>query len=208
MLTSWLALAIESRRRQAVRASSALTGQKEALRRGPVGFSGQQSLKIGTEVGDIEIFSMPDIWTVGRPAARTQRSTITRATAFLCLILIPSLSSAAIYKCTAQDGGITYTDAPCPADTTTQYIDPASLWLKESSQTMNTAPAFRDANPQSQPEIIATLCANDEFKVWLKAQRHSLPERDARTAKFIRISNLCRRALHLPDVAAPIPQTP
>jgi hypothetical protein len=208
MLTSWLALAIESRRRQAVRASSALTGQIEALGRGPVGFSGQQSLKMGTEVGDIEIFSMPDIWTVGRPAARTQRSTITRATAFLCLILIPSLSSAAIYKCTAQDGGITYTDAPCPADTTTQYIDPASLWLNESSQTMNTAPAFRDANPQSQPEIIATLCANDEFKVWLKAQRHSLPERDARTAKFIRISNLCRRALHLPDVAAPIPQTP
>ena len=171
------------------------------------GFSGQRSLKIGTEVGDIEIFSMPDIWTVGSLAARTQRSTITRATAFLCLILIPSLSSAAIYKCTAQDGGITYTDAPCPADTTTQYIDPASLWLNESSQTMNTALAFRDASPQSQPEIIAILCANDEFKVWLKAQRHSLPERDARTAKFLRISNLCRRALHLPDVAAPIPQT-
>src|SRR6202044_6183 len=116
------------------------------------GFSGQRSLKIGTEVGGIEIFSMPDIWTVGSLAARTQRSTIARATAFLCLILIPSLSSAAIYKCTAQDGGITYTDAPCPADTTTQYIDPASLWLNESSQTMNTAPAFRDANPQSQPE--------------------------------------------------------
>jgi Domain of unknown function (DUF4124) len=142
-------------------------------------------------------------------AARTQPSTITCATAFLCLILIPSLSSAAIYKCTAHDGGITYTDTPCPADTTTQFIDPAaSLWLNESSQTINTAPTFRDAKPQSQPEIIATLCANDEFKVWLKAQRHSLPERDARTAKFIRFSTLCRRALHLSDVAAPIPQTP
>jgi hypothetical protein len=35
-----------------------------------------------------------------------------------------------------------------------------------------------------------------------------LPERDARTAKFIRLSYLCRRALHLPDVAAPIPQMP
>jgi hypothetical protein len=165
-------------RRQAVRASSALTGQIEALRRGQVG------------------------------AARTQRITITRATAFLCLILIPSLGSAAIYKCTSQDGGITYTDAPCPADTTTQYIDPASLWLNESSQIMNTDPAFRDANSQSQPEIIATLCANDEFEFWLKAQRHSLPERDARTAKFIRLSILCRRALHLPDVTAPIPQKP
>src|ERR1700735_4520886 len=131
-----------------------------------------------------------------------------RAIALLGLILIPSLSSAAIYKCTAQDGSITYTDTPCPADTTTQYIDPAApAWLNESSQTMNTTPAF-DAKSQSQPEIIATLCANDEFKVWLKAQRHSLPQRDARTAKFIEISNLCRRALHLPDVAAPIPQTP
>jgi hypothetical protein len=172
-------------------------------------FSRQQSLKIGTEVGNIEIFSMPDIWAVGRPAARTQRTTIARATAFLSLILIPSLSSAAIYKCTAQDGAITYTDAPCPADTTTQYIDPAAPpWLNESSQTMNTTPAFPDAKSQSQPEIIATLCANDEFRVWLKAQRHSLPERDVRTAKFIEISNLCRRALHLPDLAAPIPQTP
>ena len=145
---------------------------------------------------------MPDIWAVGSLAARTQRSTITRAIAFLCLILIPSLGSATIYKCTAQDGGITYTDEPCPADTTTQYIVPAAPpWLIESSQTMNTTPAFPDAKSQSQPEILAILCANDEFKVWLKAQRHSLPERDVRTAKFIRLSYLCRRALHLPVVA-------
>jgi hypothetical protein len=141
-------------------------------------------------------------------SARTQRRTITHAAAFLALILIPSLSSAAIYKCTAQDGSVTYTDAPCPADTTTQYINPAApSWLNESSQTMNTTPVLPDAKSQSQPEILANLCANDEFKVWLKAQ-HSLPERDARTAKFIRLSYLCRRALHLPDVAAPIPPMP
>jgi Domain of unknown function (DUF4124) len=160
-------------------------------------------------VGDVDIFSMRDIRVVGSLAARTQLSTTTRATAFLALILIPSLSSAAIYKCTAQDGSITYTDAPCPADTTTQYIDPAAPpWLNESSQTMNTTPALPDAKSQSQPEILAVLCANDEFKFWLKAQRHSLPEREARTAKFIRLSYLCRRALHLPDVAAPIPPMP
>jgi Domain of unknown function (DUF4124) len=158
------------------------------------------------EVGDIDIFSMRDIRAVGSLAARTQRSTITRATAFLALILIPSLSSAAIYKCTAQDGSIAYTDAPCPADTTTQYIDPAApSWLSELSQTVNTSAALPDAKYESQPEILAILCANDEFKVWLKAQRHGLPERDVRTAKFIRFSILCRRALHLPDVALPIP---
>jgi Domain of unknown function (DUF4124) len=153
--------------------------------------------------------SMPDTWTMGSRAARTQQCMITRAAAFLSLILIPSLSSATIYKCTAQDGGITYTDEPCPPDATTQHIDPAAPpWLNDSPQstdTANTAPAFPDPNSQSQPEIIAALCANDEFKFWLKAQRHSLPERDARTAKFIEISNLCRRALHLPGVAAPIP---
>jgi len=135
-----------------------------------------------TEVGDIDTFSMRGIRPVGSLAARTQRSSITRATAFLALILIPSLSSAAIYKCTAQDGSITYTDAPCAADTTTQYIDPAApSWLNESLQNMNTIPALPDAKSQSQPEILAILCANDEFKLWLKAQRHSLPERDART---------------------------
>ena len=148
---------------------------------------------------DIDIFSMQNILAVGSVAARTQRSTITRATAFLALILIPSLSSAAIYKCTAQDGSITYTDEPCPADATTQYIDPAApSWLSESSQNMNTTPARPDTKSQSQPEIIAILCANDEFKFWLKVQRNSLPERDARTAKFIHFSYLCRKALHLP----------
>ena len=149
---------------------------------------------------------MRGIRAVGGVAAATQW--ITRAAAFLALALIPSLGSAAIYKCTAEDGSITYTDAPCPAETTTQYIDPAApSWLNESSQTMNTTPALPDAKSQSQPEILAILCANDEFKVWLKAQ-HSLPERDVRTAKFIRLSYLCRRALHLPDVAAPIPPMP
>jgi len=168
-----------------------------------------RSSKMATEVADIRIFSMPDIRAVGSLAARKQRGTITRAIAFLSLILIPSLGSAAIYKCTAQDGGITYTDEPCPADTTTQYIDPeAPTWLNESSQTMNTTQALPDADSQSQPEIIAILCANDEFKVWLKAQRHSLPERDVRTAKLIRFNNLCRRALHLPVVAATTQQTP
>lgn len=160
-------------------------------------------------MGDIDIFLIRDIRAVRSLTARTQRSTITRATAFLALILIPSLGSAAIYKCTAEDGSITYTDTPCPADTTTQYIDPAvPSWLNESSQTMTTIPALSDAKTQSQPEIIAILCANDEFKWWLKARRQSLPERDALTARFIEISNLCRRALHLPDAAAPIPQTP
>jgi len=134
----------------------------------------------------------------GMPTSWPRRA-ITHATAFLALILIPSLSSAAIYKCTAQDGSITYTDEPCPADTTMQYIDPgAPSWLSESSQNTNTTPALPDAKSQSQPEIIAILCANDEFKFWLKAQRNSLPERDARTAKFIHFSYLCRRALRLP----------
>jgi Domain of unknown function (DUF4124) len=137
------------------------------------------------------------------------RSTITRATAFLALILIPSLSSAAIYKCTAQDGSITYTDAPCPAETTTQYIDPlAPPRLNESSQILNTSATPPDAEYESQPEILAILCADDEFRFWLKAQRHGLPDRDVRTAKFIRFSYLCRKALHLPAVAPPTPQTP
>jgi hypothetical protein len=173
------------------------------------GFLEATILKKRAEVGEFDILSMRDIRAVGSLAARTQRTTITRATAFLALILIPSLSSAAIYKCTAQDGSITYTDAPCPEDTTTQHIDPAApSWLNESSQNMNTTAALPDAKSLSQPEIIAMLCANDEFKFWLKVQRHGLPERDARTAKFIHISHLCRRALHLPDVAAPIPPMP
>jgi Domain of unknown function (DUF4124) len=142
-------------------------------------------------------------------AASMERSMITRAAAFLALILIPSLSSAAIYKCTAQDGSITYTDVPCPVDTTTQYVDPAApAWLNASPQYMNASAALPEATSQSEPESIAILCANDEFKVWLKAQRHGLPDRDTRTAKFTHLSYLCRRALHLSDVAPPISPVP
>jgi hypothetical protein len=159
--------------------------------------------------GEFGIFPKRDARVVGSLASRTRRSSFTRATAFLALIAIPSLSSAAIYKCTAQDGSITYTDTPCPADTTTHYVDPAApSWLSEPPQEMNATAALPDAKSQSQPEAIAVLCANDEFRVWLKAQRHGLPEREVRTAKFIHISYLCRRALHLPDVAALIPPIP
>jgi hypothetical protein len=73
---------------------------------------------------------------------------------------------------------------------------------------MNTSATLPDEEYESQPEILAILCANDEFKFWLKAQRHGLPDRDVRAAKFIRFSYLCRRALHLPNVAPPTPQTP
>jgi hypothetical protein len=73
---------------------------------------------------------------------------------------------------------------------------------------MNAATALPDESYESQSEVLAILCANDEFKFWLKAQRHGLPEREVRTAKFIRLNLLCRRALNLPDVAAPIPQMP
>ena len=174
-----------------------------------LGFSGQQSLKKMTALGDSDIFWMRDIRAAGSVAPRAQRSTITRATAFLAFILVPSLGSATIYKCTGQDGSITYTDAPCPADTTTQYIDTAAPpWLDESSQTIATTAALTDAKSPLQPEFIALLCANDEFRVWLKAQRHSLPEREALAAKFVEISKLCRRALHLSVVVTPIRQSP
>jgi hypothetical protein len=144
----------------------------------------------------------PDIQILEYFATREQPSSMRFAAAFLALLLIPSLSSAAIYKCTAQDGSVTYTDEPCPADTTTLYIDPIALAsLNESSE---STPALADTPAQSQPELLAALCANDEFRVWLKAKRDYLPERDVRTAKLIELNNLCRRALHLPVVAAPM----
>jgi hypothetical protein len=152
--------------------------------------------------------SMLHIRIVASSTTRTQRSQMARAIAFLSLILIPSLSSAAIYKCTAQDGGITYTDVPCAPDTKTQIIDPAlPPWLTEPSPTLNAGSALPDVSSQSHPEILASLCAADEFSIWLRAQRRSLPERDVRTAKLIRFSKLCRRALHLPDVAASVSES-
>ena len=157
----------------------------------------------------IKILSTTNIPAVGTLAARTQGRIALRAVAFLWFIMIPSLGSAAIYKCTAQDGSLTYTDIPCSADTTTQQVDPsAPAWLNESWLTMNTAAALRDAKFQSRAEIIAAFCANDEFRVWLKAQRQGLPERDTRAARFVEITKLCRKALHLPVVAAAVLQTP
>jgi hypothetical protein len=121
------------------------------------------------------------------------------ALALLSLSLVPSLGSAAIYKCTAQDGGITYTDQPCAPDAKMQTIDPAKpTWLIESSPTLSVTALAVDENLVSQPEALADLCAADEFSFWLKAQRGPLPDRDVRTAKFIKLSRLCRSALHVP----------
>jgi len=103
---------------------------------------------------------------------------------------------------------ITYTDAPVPQIRRRNISIQRRPVAKRVIADYDTTRRFLDAKSQSQPEILAILCANDEFKVWLKAQRHSLPERDARTAKIIRLSYLCRRALHLSDVAAPIPPMP
>ena len=115
------------------------------------------------------------------------------------LSLAPSLGSTAIYKCTGQDGGITYTDQPCAPDTKTQTIDPAKpTWLIESSPGLSATALAVDENLESQPEALAALCAAEEFSFWLKAQRGPLPDRDVRTAKFITLSKLCRSALHLP----------
>jgi hypothetical protein len=150
----------------------------------------------------MDISCTPDIQVFEYLATRGQPSFVPFAAAFLALLLIPSLSSAAIYKCTAQDGSITYTDEPCPADTTTLYVDPVAL--ASLNESFEGPPALAHTPAQSQPELLAALCANDEFKVWLKAKRDSLPERDVRTAKLIELNNLCRRALHLPVVAAPM----
>jgi hypothetical protein len=148
-----------------------------------------------------EINTMLHTRFVHSPTTRTQSNQIAMALAFLSLMLIPSLSPAAIYKCTAQDDSITYTDEPCSPNTKTQTIDPGKpRWLSEP--TLNTTPEVLDENSQAQPEILAALCAADEFRVWLKAQRRSLPERDVRAAKFIRLNKLCRRALHLPEMRA------
>jgi hypothetical protein len=160
-------------------------------------------------LADVDFLSNRYASESARLATRAQRNMLFRASALFALALIPSLSSAAIFKCISPDGSISYTDETCPTDTMTQYIDAtARQWPSEPPQAMSTIPAIRDAKAQSQPETIAILCANDEFRVWLKAQRQSLPEREVRTAKFIEISNLCRRALHLPDEVFPLAQAP
>jgi hypothetical protein len=130
---------------------------------------------------------------------QARRGAMIGALALLLLSLVPSLGSAAIYKCTAQDGGITYTDQPCAPDTKTQTIDPAKpASLLESSPTLSATALAADENWESQPEALAALCAAEEFSFWLKAQRGPLPDRDVRAAKFITLSRLCRSALHLP----------
>jgi hypothetical protein len=142
---------------------------------------------------------MLNIRTVPSFITQAHSSKMTGALALLSLSLVPSLGSAAIYKCTAQDGGITYTDQPCAPDTKTQTIDSAKpTWLIESSPTLSATALAVDDNLESQPNALAALCAADEFSFWLKAQRGPLPDRDVRTAIFIKLSRLCRSALHLP----------
>lgn len=127
----------------------------------------------------------------------------------LALTFLSSPSSAATYKCVAQDGSTTFTDSPCPADAKAQpgtssgpiFAPSASTSVSPSSDTIGTA------RERSAREAAAIRCSTGEFNKWVGSQGHSLPDPDVRRAKLIEISNQCRRPLGLPEMVDSTPRT-
>jgi uncharacterized protein len=126
------------------------------------------------------------------------------------LNLLPSVGSAAMYKCVAQDGGIAFTDRPCPADAKTQSAVPAGPSSTGSPRSPPGPPspdAVRAAKDRSARETSALLCGTKQFNAWIASQTRPLPDPDVRRAKLLEITNQCRRTLQLPDMADTVPQT-
>jgi ankyrin repeat protein len=97
-----------------------------------------------------------------------------------------SALAATVYRCTDANNQPVYSDSPCGA------------------ATVPATPGFSAAG-QTRLEAFALQCATNDFNQWVRAQRPP-PEPDVRMAKLVEISNLCRRAVHLPDMVAPPPR--
>lgn len=126
------------------------------------------------------------------------------------LTLLPSVVSAATYKCVAQDGGITFTDRPCPGDAVTQSAvsaGPSSAGPPGSPPGPPSSDTVRAAKDLSARETNALQCGTKQFNAWIASQGHPLPDPDVRRAKLLEIANQCRRALQLPDMVDTVPQT-
>jgi ankyrin repeat protein len=122
-------------------------------------------------------------------------------------ILLPSVGSAATYKCVAQDGGITFTDRPCPADAKTQSAVSAGPSSTRPLGSPPGPPSPDAAKDRSARETSALLCGTRQFNAWIASQSRPLPDPDVRRAKLLEIANQCRRSLQLPDIVDTTPRT-
>ncbi|HEY0801540.1 MAG TPA: ankyrin repeat domain-containing protein, partial [Steroidobacteraceae bacterium] len=140
----------------------------------------------------------------------------------LLLLAVAPKAHAAVYKCTALDGSITYSDQPCGANaqaiqvtpqplhaapvSAPQPLGPGQVRVNQPQTTTPLTPALiAAARDRSARETSASLCATKAFNNWIKAQGHPLPDPNIRVAKLVEISNQCRRQLGLSDMIPPAP---
>jgi ankyrin repeat protein len=109
---------------------------------------------------------------------------------------------AAIYQCKDANGQTVYSDAPCGANAKTIDLPAAP---RSSTAAVTPPVPSNDPAGQSRLESFAAQCATHDFNQWVQAQ-HPLTDPNVRIAKFVELSNLCRRAVHLPDMKPPPPR--
>ena len=126
----------------------------------------------------------------------------------LILLTLAPTTYAIVYKCTAKDGSIAYSDQPCDTNAQAIQVTPEPLHSTPNSTAQSAAltpTMIAAAQDKSARETKATLCSSKTFDEWIKAEGHPLPEPNVRIAKMIEISNQCRRPLGLPDMIPPAP---
>jgi len=140
-----------------------------------------------------------------------RRTSVGSALALLLVALTASRAvPAAIYQCTGADGHAVFSHSPCgPNSRRLESEAPAPSrappWAS-GSNTVSAVPSFSAAG-RSRLEAFAIRCSTSDFNRWVQAQ-HPMPDWGVRRAKFIELTNRCRRAVHLPDlVSQPLPPT-
>jgi ankyrin repeat protein len=131
------------------------------------------------------------------------------ASSLLALILTSSASSAATYKCVAQDGSTSYTDTPCGPDLKSQPTASASPAPAVPLRPTTASPSpdtITDEKNRFALEKTAVLCSTQKFNAWVGSHSNPLPDPDVRRAKFIEITNQCRRSVGLPDIVDTAPR--
>ena len=147
---------------------------------------------------------------------RKQKRVAFGLTATLLLMAVSPHCVAAIYKCTGQDGKITYGDTPCTPDEKSQQMAtaplphtvpvPVTTPIVPARKATTPAPAA-PASPAMasgalQPVSEAMRCALSQYSQWIRTQTKA-PDPDVKARKLQEIDDRCGSSLHLAQIQSP-----
>lgn len=134
------------------------------------------------------------------------------------LLWIPSslmhTAVADMYRCSAQDGSVAYSDTPCSPDAKRMEApQPTRITPAPPQAAQNTSPdaglnakldrqrMLVDAKELGMRQRETVLCESREYNAWIHTQ-NPLPDKNTRLEKLSSVQDECRKIYHFTDADA------